>query len=250
MLRSVVGLGVAAALALGSQARAATVSFTLTSAPPPLGAYANVGPNSGDLFQDLTVTPFDVALGDLTGVTIQAKANGNGFIQAIPLPIPPGVPSPPLNDGFLSLIATSRLSAPLPLTLGTTMAFAHAAGLSFLGDAASYSFDTTTVLTAPTSLAAFLSSAPALTLTDSLAYGASYTNVNLAASNFGFSTAFTTVVTYDYTPASVGPTPDGVPEPAQWSLMLLGLASMGGSLRHRRTARQSGLRTRLPWAAG
>jgi len=236
MLRSFVGLGAVAALTLGSQAHAATMTFTLTSAPPPLFATAAVGPNSGTLFQDLTVTPFDVALGVLTGVTIQAKATGNAFIQAPPLPIPPGVPSPPPNSAFLTLIVASKLSSPLLATLGSTNAFAQAAGLSFSGAPVSYGFDSTTVFTDPGALAAFLNSAPSLTLTDWVGYGATYTNVNMAAAGFGFSTAFTTTVTYEYTPTSIDPAPDGVPEPAQWSLMLLGFAGVGAALRRRPVA--------------
>jgi len=235
MLRSVVGLGAVAALALGSQACAATVTYTFTSAPPPLVANAAVGPTSGTLSQDLTVTPFDVTLGVLAGVTIQAKASGNAFIQAPPLPIPPGVPSPPPNSALLTIIAASKLTSPLLATLGSTNAFPQAGGLSF-STSTNYGFDSTTVFNDAGALAAFLGGAPPLTLTDSVGYGASFTNVNLAAASFGFSTVFTTIVTYDYTPASIDPTPDGVPEPAQWSLMLLGFAGVGAALRRRPAA--------------
>jgi hypothetical protein len=54
--------------------------------------------------------------------------------------------------------------------------------------------------------------------------------LNLASSFWGDAT-----LTYDYTAATPKAAPiGGVPEPAMWSMMILGFASLGGALRRRR----------------
>lgn len=234
MWRSAGGLAAVTALALGSQARAATVIFTLTDAFDSGKIYASSGPNSGTIGDSKTVTPFDATLGTLTGVTIEAKGLGVDTIVSAVGPIPPGLPGPPPNSARLNVTNQSGLGAPLSTVLGSS--FEGVDSESVFSGEADWSFDTTTHIVNPASLAAFLSTAPVLSLADTFNYSANYdAGSYLPASYTELSGAFTTVVTYDYSPVAAPPT-SGAPEPAQWALMLLGFAGVGGLLRRRRTA--------------
>jgi hypothetical protein len=231
MWRSVGGLAAVAALALGAQARAATVTFTLTDAFDSGKINAASGPNSGTIGDSKTVTPFDVALGTLTGVTIEAEGQGSDTIVSQPGPIPPGLPGPPPNSASLDFTVQSRLGAPLSTVFGSATNVIHAVSV-FAGEA-NWSFDTTTSIANPASLTAFFSTAPGLTLADAFTYSANYdAGSYLPGSYTQFAGNFTTVVTYDFTPVAAPPA-SGAPEPAQWALMLLGFAGVGGLLRRR-----------------